>query len=78
MREAMTPNQFNRWIAYRQICPDKMDRLIQVCKLGFALLANSWGAKIDPNDLDPEKHETTPSEVSPNQAAAIAAMGLGR
>ena len=75
MREAMTPAEFDRWIAYRQIHPDKLERLITVCKLGFALVANAWGAKVDPRDLDPEPQ---PEPVaSPSQAAAIVRMAMG-
>ena len=77
MREAMTPDEFNRWIAFRQICPDKMERLIYVCKCGLALLANAWGAKIDPDDLDPQKYEKAEQFASPDQAAAMVKMTMG-
>jgi hypothetical protein len=78
MRASMTPDDFNRWLAFRQLCPDKMERLIHVCKIGFTLLANAWGAKIDPCDLDPQREDEREHDATPQQAAAIVAMALGK
>lgn len=77
MRDRMTPDQFNKWLAFRQICPDKMERLIEVCKRGLTLIANSWGAKASPDDLDPQKQERPEQEVTPEQAAMIARSTMG-
>ena len=77
MRDRMAPDDFNQWLAFRQLCPDKMERLIEICKHGFAILANAWGAKIEPNDLDPQKCERQEHEMTPEQAAMMAAMTMG-
>jgi len=78
MRDGMTPAEFDKWIAFRQLSPDKMERLICICKVGFCLLANAWGAKIEPDDLDPQPTEKNEQTASPEQAAMIARMTLGK
>jgi hypothetical protein len=77
MRDALTPAEFDMWIAFRQIHQDKMERLIWICKNGFMLLANAQGAKIEASDLDPQPAEEHEQTVSPEQAAMIAKMSLG-
>jgi hypothetical protein len=74
----MTPDEFNKWLAFRQIYPDKMERLIHICKHGFALLANSWGAHIEPDDIDTIRREEQPTTATPDQAAAVATCALGK
>jgi hypothetical protein len=76
MVKGLTPQQFDEWLAYRQIVPDPMDRLIEVCKRGFTLLANAWGGKIEPDDLDPMEHEKP--VASGKQIKAMLNSTLGR
>lgn len=78
LRRVLTPEQVAKWRAFRQLQPDGMERLIEVCKIGFSLLANAWGAHCEPDDLEPYPEKRTPElEASPNQAAKIAGMVLG-
>jgi hypothetical protein len=80
MLEAMTPEQRDEWIAYRQIVPDPIERLIEVCKRGLALLINAWGGKIEPDDLDPMEHEepeATGAEVT-SRIGAVLGPGITR
>lgn len=73
MRE-LTPEEFDEWLAYRQIIPDPMDRLIEVCKRGFIYLAGTWGATLEPGDLDPkapEEPEATSTEISSRISMAL-------
>lgn len=53
----MTPAQMDEWLAYRQIEPEPTERIIEVLKRGFNVLASSWGAKLDPDKLDPAHDE---------------------
>lgn len=81
MRDTLTPQQMAKWQAFRRLQPDGIERLIEVCKLGFAVLANIWGASVEPDRFEPanekrsaaSKHQT----ASPNQAAIIAHVALG-
>jgi hypothetical protein len=75
MLDGVTPQQFDEWLAYRELEPDPLERLIGVVKLGFATLVAAWGMKIEPSDLDPWGSE--PQEASPEQSAAIVRGKLG-
>lgn len=75
MLDGLTPAQFDEWVAYREIEPDPLNRLIHIIKFGFATLANAWGAKIEPDDLDQKQPEHQPA--SQHQAAAILSSKLG-
>ncbi|WP_455387496.1 hypothetical protein [Petrachloros mirabilis] len=77
MLDQLTPDQFNEWMAFRQIEPDKLERLIEICKRGFYLLANAQGAKIEANDLDPKKEEERTATASEISAVLNATLGHG-
>lgn len=80
MLDGLTPRQFAEWIAFRRLQPDPLDRLIRIVKLGFAALCNSWGAKLEPDDLDPLKPEqrSGPDAVTPEQGAALFSTVFGK
>lgn len=76
--DTIEPAQFDEWLAFRQIEPDPDDRLREVLKMGFAMLARSWGnEKIEPDDLDPWGRDEKAQSVSPNRAAAIVGAAYG-
>jgi len=88
MLDAMEPGEFDEWLAYRKIEPDPLDRLFIILQLGFCILANAWGAKIEPHDIDPFLKQASGAsskpgesvqgqEVSPNQAAAMVKLAVG-
>ncbi len=70
MLDTMTQEQFNERVAYKQLEPDKLDRLRVIVTRGFQCLCNSWGSKIAEKDLDPDFVEE-PQEVTPDQLAAL-------
>lgn len=78
MVEGLSPRAFDEWLAYRQIVPDPMDRLIEVCKRGFVILANAWGAKVKPNELDPMEFEEPEGSAAQVKAILSGALGPGR
>jgi len=76
MLDSVTRAQFEEWLAYREIDPDPMDRIIHILRLGFCAICNAWGAKLEPKDFDPfaegEASATSESQqLSPQQAAAM-------
>lgn len=57
-RESIPPEVFDWWEAYERVEGEPSARIAEILKLGFATLANAWGAKISPEDLEPTKaHE---------------------
>lgn len=88
MLEGLQAEQFDEWLAYREIEPDPVERLFMILRLGFCAVANAWGAKVEPKHIDPylEKDAGTSSgdmttaggqEVSPDQAVAILSTVAG-
>ena len=71
MLDAVSPQQFDEWIAFRQIEPDPLDRLAEILKLGFAAIVNAWGGDATPGYFDPGKEEATGSCLGPAQTEAI-------
>jgi len=69
MLDTVTPKQFDEWIAYKSLEPDKLDRLRVILLRGFECLCNAWGAKIGAKDLDPFYEEQEAEEVTPAEAA---------
>lgn len=83
MLDGLDPGEFDEWLAYREIEPDPVDRIITILRLGFVYLCNAWGAKIDLTDIDPYMKATGEAgsggggEVSPQQAAAMMTAAFG-
>lgn len=69
--------RFDEWVAFRSLEPIWEERIIAVLKLGLATLANAWGAKISPDDLDPVARREEEAAISPEKAAAIVAARWG-
>lgn len=86
MLDTLTPAEFGELMAADIVDPDPQERIAEILKLGFA--ATTW-AKVKPEDFEP-KYELAASDqpeaassnseeaLSPNQAAAFAAMTFGR
>ncbi len=69
MLDSLTPGELDEWIAYREIEPDPMERIVRLLAVGFAALCNVWGAKVKPVDFLPDT-ETEAEECTPSQASA--------
>lgn len=78
MLDDLTPRQFAEWIAYRRLEPDAMETVIEVLKLGFAALTNSWGGKVSPDDFDPRDRKEKQAEQTPEQGAMMFRAFAGR
>lgn len=83
MLDGLIPGEFDEWLAYREIEPDQLDRIITILRLGFTYLCNAWEMKIEPHHVDPYLEQEDGqkrggvSEVSPEQGAAMVSMVLG-
>ena len=82
MLDGLLPGEFDEWLAYREIEPDPLDRLFTILRLGFSAVCNAWGAKVEPQHIDPYLEMQTGTaavqqEASPNQAVAMVSMVLG-
>jgi hypothetical protein len=77
MRERMTPEQFDGWVAYMAVEGDPWLRMIEVMRNGFCILANAWisGGKIEPHMIDPWYEEPKADEAA--TASDLSAIGLG-
>jgi hypothetical protein len=51
--DTIPPEIFNRWVAYDNVEKDPLLRIAEILKLGFATLANNWGANVKPENFDP-------------------------
>lgn len=71
MLDGITREQFDEWLAYREIEPDVLERIIVILKLGFCALCNSWGAKLKPEDFDPSPNAKRDEALGPQQVAAM-------
>ena len=75
--DSVEPRQFDEWLAYWSLEPDERQRIREILKRGFALLANCWGAKITPDDLDPVAKQQEPAKLStPREAAKLFAAKM--
>ncbi len=71
MRDTIAPEQMAMWRAFRTIQPDIGDRICEILKIGFAAVANSMGAKYEPDDFEPCPDKKRPAPVmGPAQIAA--------
>jgi len=76
MLDAISPETFDEWEAFRRLEPDPLDRLREVLKLGFAAVVNAWGVKVEPIDLDPW-HEDAEINVDQDQAVSLIGQAYG-
>ena len=74
----ITPQEFDRIVAYERIEPDPPERLREIIKLGICLLARCWGAEIEPKQIDPW-HEEADTDVitDANQMVALLKQTIG-
>lgn len=83
MLDGLLPGEFDEWLAYREIEPDPLERLFMILRLGFSAVCNAWGAKVEPQHIDPYLEQQDGrkrgevNEVSPEQGAAMVSMVLG-
>jgi len=77
MLDGLTPEQFDEWLAYREVEPDPLERLIEILKLGFVAVCASWGMHIRPEDIDPMAANSPGQEVTPTQGAQLVTGYLG-
>ena len=72
--DTVEPQAFDKWVAFRQLEPDPLDRIAEILKLGFAAVVNAWGVDLRPEYFDPsaDKNETAKT-VSPKEGAKIIA-----
>ena len=76
MRETMTPEEMDGWMAYATIEPFWFEKLPHQLALIAAFFAAAHGAKVEPKDFlvptDRNEVEETPDGfASPDQAASI-------
>ena len=72
MLDTVTPRQFDEWVAYERLEPDKLDRLREILLRGLTYLCNAWSTgKVEFKDLDPwyDDPKAEPEFVSPEEAA---------
>lgn len=67
--DGLTPEQFDEWIAYRQIEADPFERLMKTIKIiGLYVIAALGGKDVTFEDLDPtgpddeKQHKASPRE----------------
>ena len=90
MLDRLTPGDFDEWLAYYELEPEPLERIITILGRGFAAVANGWGAKFKPEDFDrhlakvrdeqkrgPRGAAPGAQEVSPNQGARMFSMVVG-
>jgi hypothetical protein len=88
MLDSLQPGEFDEWLAYRELEPDPIGRIISILRLGFCAVANAWGGKLEPQHIDPDlaremsevsgRTDSEPiQEVTPNQGAAMVSTVLG-
>lgn len=53
MLDELTWREWQEQLAYESIECDPLERLIEVCKLGFAALCQSWGADVTVDNFEP-------------------------
>jgi len=79
--DGLTPEQFDELVAFDQLEPEPLGRLIEIVKLGFTALARAWGMDIRPDDLDPvakaEAAAAPGQDVTPEQGAQLLTGYLG-
>ncbi|MGA2035881.1 MAG: hypothetical protein ABSG68_26840 [Thermoguttaceae bacterium] len=76
--ETIAPERLDEWEIFQRIEPDPLDRLREVLKMGFALLAAGLGiSKVTPEFFDPVKPEEA-APVGAREAAGMLRRSAGR
>ena len=73
----------DEWIAFRHIRCDPFDRIAEILKRGFVMLAAAQGVKVDEdmqNSLDPQLdlEDREADEMSPDQGVKVLSSMLGK
>lgn len=76
-RESIPPEIFDWWEAYDRLEGEPYARIAEILKLGFATLANSWGAKIAPEDLEPAKSHDSSAAKGPAEVERMLRTAYG-
>ena len=66
--DTVTPEQFDEWVAFDRLEPNKMDRQREILTRGLICLCNAWGAKLEFSDIDPDYEQPQAQESSHVQA----------
>ena len=77
MLDTVSPKQFDEWVAFDQLEPPPIDRLIAIVRTGLVALCQAWGVALTPNDLDPWLKEIESQEVKPDQAYNMLKIAYG-
>jgi len=77
MLDRVSPKQFDEWVAFDQLEPPPIDRLIAIVRTGLVALCQAWGVKLTPEDLDPWLKEEAAQEVKPTQAYNMLKIAYG-
>ena len=76
MRDRLGPQQIAKWKAFRHLELSPVDRICEILKRGFCLLAMT---EVNPNVLEPTERKRVPEpEATPEQAAKLATASLGQ
>lgn len=78
MLDELTPRQFDEWVAYRTIEPDPIERICEILKRGFSVMASMGGGKMEPDEFDLKTCDDGNEAMSPAQSAAMARQAIGR
>lgn len=75
---SITPRQLAKWEAYYEEEMDPLDRLIEICKRGFAAMLSTKEKPVDPKLLDPQMDDKKekPVQQTPDQQAAMMGAGI--
>ena len=77
VRDAISPDQIDKWIAYRSIRWDFRDELLATLRMGFTAVANAWGGKFEPKNFDPTgQTEKEEPKMSPTQFLGMQQYGI--
>jgi len=83
MLDAIEPREFDEWLAYRELEPEPMGRVIEILKVGFAALASAFsGVSVEPDYFEPQPEKGSPvvaedASMSPQQGAAAFGQWAG-
>ena len=78
MLDGLAPEDLDELAAFDKLEPDPLLRIVDVLKAGLTAIANAGGAQIDWDRADPQEDAAEEQTVSPERAAALMAMRLGR
>lgn len=76
-RDTIPPEVFDHWEAFERVEGEPWARIAEILKLGFATLANCWGAKLEPDFFEPQKANRAPTVSGPAQAERMLRAAYG-